>query len=183
MSVVPPLSGPPLYRYIPGVGRVAAVSCGEGTSVTGTCVTAYSTSDQLLTAGTAANIAHDTVPFSYGITVTTGANGDFQVPTTGIYKLIPSVQYKSAGNGNITIWIKVNGTNVPDSSTLTLFKNGEEGIVTTEYLLSLSTGDRVQVWALAQSANCDINYIAAGGSGANTYPAAPGVITNMYRIR
>jgi len=29
MSVVPPLSGPPLYRYIPGVGRVAASFPGE----------------------------------------------------------------------------------------------------------------------------------------------------------
>jgi len=29
MSVVPPLSGPPLYRYIPGVGRVAASIPGE----------------------------------------------------------------------------------------------------------------------------------------------------------
>ncbi len=28
MSVVPPLSGPPLYRYIPGVGRVASVQVG-----------------------------------------------------------------------------------------------------------------------------------------------------------
>ena len=29
MSVVPPLSGPPLYRYVPGVGRVAATIQGE----------------------------------------------------------------------------------------------------------------------------------------------------------
>lgn len=29
MSVVPPLSGPPLYRYIPGVGKVAASIPGE----------------------------------------------------------------------------------------------------------------------------------------------------------
>lgn len=179
MSTAP--RGGILYRYIPGTGRVAAVECGA--SPTTTCATAYSTSDQTLTAGTAANIAHDTVPFSYDISVSTGASGYFRVPATGIYKIIPSVQFLAVGNGSITIWVKVNGTNVPDSSTLTLFKNNEEGIVTTEYLLSLSVGDQVQIWALAQTANCVINYIAAGGVGANAYPAAPGIITNMYRIR
>ena len=175
------MRGPPLYRYIPGVGKVTAVEC--STPPTATCATAFSTSDQLLTAGTAANISHDTIPFSYGITVVPGANGYFQVPSAGVYKIIPSVQYLSAGNGSIVIWIKVNGTNVPDSSTITLYKNGEEGVITCEYLLSLNANDQVQVWALARTANCNVNYIEAGGSGANAYPAAPGIITNMYRIR
>ena len=181
MSVVPPLRGIPLYRYIPGVGKVAAIEC--GTSPTATCITAFSTSDQSLVAGTAANITHDTVPFSYGITSVTGTNGYFRVPATGIYKIIPSVQTLSAGNGSITIWIKVNGVNVPNTATLTLFKNNEEAVITCEYLLELNENDQVEVWALAQTANCVINYIVGGGSGANVYPAAPGVITNMYRIR
>lgn len=38
MSVVPPLSGPPLYRYIPGVGKVA-VSQNGATGPTGPSVT------------------------------------------------------------------------------------------------------------------------------------------------
>lgn len=171
-----------LYRYIPGVGRVASIEC-AASSITATCATAYSTSDQTLTAGTAANIAHDTVPFSYDIQVVTGASGYFKVLATGIYKIIPSIQYLSAGNGSMTFWIKVNGSNVLDTSTFTLTKNNEEGIVTTEYLLSLNANDQVQIWGLAGSANCSINYIAGGGTGANAYPAAPGVITNMYRIR
>lgn len=179
MSTAP--RGGILFRYTPGVGRVAAVEC--GTSPTATCTTAFSTVDQSLVAGTAANIAHDTVPFSYGITVTTGANAAFVVPSTGVYKIIPSVQFLSGGNGSLTIWVKVNGSNVANSATLTLAKNGEEGIITCEYLLELNMNDSVQVWALAQSANMSINYIAGGGSGANAYPAAPGIITNMYRIR
>lgn len=184
MSTAP--RGSILFRYTPGVGRVAAIDCcgsGSGTGVTGTCATAYSTSDQTLVSGTAANIAYDTVPFSYGITVTTGANSAFVVQSAGIYKIIPSVQLLSAGNTSLAIWIKVNGTNVPDSTTLTLAKNNEEGIITTEYLLSLNAGDSIQVWAIAGAANCVVNYVAAGGSGANAYPAAPGIITNIYRIR
>lgn len=179
MSTAP--RGGILFRYTPGVGRVAAVEC--GTSPTATCATAFSTIDQTLVAGTAANIAHDTVPFSYGITVTTGANAAFVVPATGVYKIIPSVQYLSGGNGSITIWLKVNGSNVANTATLTLAKNNEENVITCEYLLELTLGDSLQVWALAQSANISVNYIAGGGAGANAYPAAPGIITNIYRIR
>lgn len=179
MSTAP--RGSILFRYTPGVGRVAAVEC--GTNPTATCATAFSTSDQSLSVGTAANIAHDTVPFSYGIRTTTGANGGFTVPAAGVYKIIPSVQFLSGGNGNLTVWIKVNGVNVSNSSTLTLAKNGEEGVITCEYLLDLNAGDFVQVWGIAQSAGMTVNYIAGGGSGADAYPAAPGIITNMYRIR
>lgn len=179
MSTAP--RGGILYRYIPGTGRVAAVEC--GTSPTATCATAFSTSDQALTAGTAAVVAHDTVGFSYGITTTSGAAAAFAVPATGVYKIIPSLQCLGEGNGSITIWIKVNGASVANTATRTAFKTNDEIVITCEYLLELNAGDSMQVWALAQSANCVIDYIAGDGTPPNTYPAAPGVITNVYRIR
>lgn len=178
MSIVPPLRGTPLYRYIPGTGRVTAVQCSQ--DPTETFITACSTSDQSLTAGTAALIAHDTTTLTNGMEQT---GGTFTILRGGVYKLLPSVQYLGAGNGELTIWIKVNGTNVANSATLTHFKQNDEGVIVTEYILSLVTGDTVEVWALTTGANCTINYIAAGGSAPNDYPAAPGVITNMYRIR
>lgn len=176
-----------LFRYTPGVGKVAALDC-CGTSrsggTTSTCATAFSTSSQTLVAGTAANIAHDTVPFAYdGIVVVTGTNGYFQVPAKGVYKIIPSIQYLTAGNGSLTVWVKVNGTSVTNSATLLNTTNNNQGIFTTELLLELNANDQVQIWGLAQSQNCVVTYLAAGGSGANAYPAAPGIITNMYRIR
>lgn len=184
MSTAP--RGSTLFRYTPGVGRVAALDCcgaGSGTNLTSTTATAFSTLSQTLFIGTAANIAHDTVPFSYGITTVTGANGYFQVPTTGIYKIIPSIQYLSAGNGTLTVWIKVNGNNLSNSATFLHTTNNNQGVFTTEYLLELNAGDQVQVWGLATLHDCVVRYLAAGGSGANAYPAAPGIITNMYRIR
>ena len=183
MSTAP--RGSILFRYVPGVGRVSTIPCCPAPDApTATCSTAYSTTDQTLTAGTAAVIAHDTVPFSYGITTTTGANTRFTVPATGVYKIIPSFQYVcTAGNAGLTIWLRVNGTNVPDSSTYTVVKNAEEGVITTEYLLEMNAGDFVQIVALATTHDILVNYIAGGGSGANAYPAAPGIITNMYRIR
>ena len=174
-----------LFRYVPGVGRVSTTPCCPAPiAPSATCATAYSTADQTLAHGTAALVAHDTVPFSYGITVTTGANAKFTVPAAGVYKIIPSLQYVgNNGNAGITIWLKVNGTNVADTATYTVVKNGEEGVITCEYLREMNAGDFVQVAALATTQNVIVNYIAAGGSGADAYPAAPGIITNMYRIR
>lgn len=153
-----------------------------GAVATTTYASAYSTSDQTLTAGTAANIAHDTVGLNNGITVTTGGAGFFTVPTTGIYKLIYSIQIVGSGNGNVSFWLKKNGTNISDTTTLTIFKNGEESVVCTEYILNLNANDQIQVWGIAIGANSTINYIIAGGTPPNDYPAAPGIITNIYRI-
>jgi hypothetical protein len=164
-------SGPtgPAYQLAPGL--------------TTQCASAVSTIDQTISNGVAAIVQHDTVDFSYGITVTTGSSGKFKVATAGVYKVLPSVQYKGNANGSITIWLKVNGSNAANTGTLTTVKNGEEGVITCEYLLNLAAGDEVQVWSLAQGHDSVINYIAGGGSGSNAYPASPGVITNMYRIR
>lgn len=152
-------------------------------NLTETCASAFSTTDQTLVNGTAANIAHTSVSLSYGIAVTTGSNSYFQVPTAGVYKFIPSVQYLGDANETLILWIKVNGSNVSDTGTLARIRNNEEGIITCEYLLDLSANAQVQVWGLAQGHNGTINYIAGGGSAPNAYPASPGVITNMYRIR
>lgn len=159
--------------------------CGtSGGGTTSTTASAFSTSSQILVAGTATNIAHDTVSFAYGgATVVTGANGYFQVPTAGVYKFIPSIQFKAAGNGKLTVWIKVNGNNLPNTATLLDAPNNSQGVFTTEILLELNANDQVQFWGLATSFDLDVTYLPAGGSGANAYPAAPGVITNMYRIR
>ncbi len=116
--------------------------------------------------------------------MTTGSDAKFTVPATGVYKIIPSIQYiGNTGNAALTIWLRVNGTNVADTSTYTVVKNAEEGVITCEYLLEMNAGDNVQICALATTQNVIVNYISGGGSGANAYPAAPGVITNMYRIR
>jgi len=109
-----------LYRYVPGTGRVASVECSP--NLTSTCATAYSTADQALTAGTVAVVRHDVADFSYGIMTNLGAGTYFMVPATGVYKIIPSLQCLGAGNGTLTIFLRVNGANVANTATRTAFK-------------------------------------------------------------
>jgi hypothetical protein len=57
-------------------------------------------------------------------------------------------------------------------------------VYTTEVLLQLVANDRVQIWAQPNTDGVRIDYIAgAGGTGTNAYPDAPGIITNMYKLR
>jgi hypothetical protein len=79
--------------------------------------------------------------------------------------------------------MKVNGSNVPNTTTYLTFKNNEKQVFTTEILLQLSTSDQVQVWTQASVGGAIIDYISTGGAGSNAYPAAPGIITNMYKLR
>jgi hypothetical protein len=154
-----------------------------GPTNTAICATARSTASQTLSANVSENLQHDVADFAYGISVTTGANGYFQVPSTGIYKIIPSLQVTATGNGDIHVWIKVNGTNVNNTTTYMTFKNGDKHIFTTELLLQLNANDQVQLWVQSSISGGVIEYIAAGGTSPNNYPAAPGIITNMYKLR
>jgi hypothetical protein len=101
------------------------------------------------------------------------------VPSAGVYKIIPSLQLEGTGNGHIHVWLKVNGINVPNTTTYLTFKNGEYQVFTTEILLELDADDEVQVWAQSSVAGNVLQYIPAGSD----YPAAPGIITNMYKLR
>lgn len=155
---------------------------GPAGNLTTTTATAFSTSLQSLTANTSANVRHDSTPFAYSITVTTGSPTSFVVANTGIYKIIPSLQVLGSNNGNIRIWLKVNGSNITDSGTDTAYKQNDTVVITCEYLLSLNSGDSIEVWCQSTT-NATIPYLASGGTSPNDYPACPGVITNIYRIR
>jgi hypothetical protein len=111
-------------------------------------------------------------------------NGYFRVPSAGVYKLIPSLQINVTNNGDIHVWIKVNDVNVANTTTYMAIKNGDKHVFTTEILLELRADDRVQIWTQANvTGSSVIQYIRADGIPPNDYPAAPGIITNMYKIR
>jgi len=146
---------------------------------TNTYISAYSNVTQTILANNAANVRHDIVSVRNGIELVTGTNSYFLIKRSGIYKIIPSIQFKGTNKDTIYIWIKVNGVNVPDTTTATVLQaNNEEGVITTEYLLSLNKNDTIQVWAFALTRNWSVNVIAA----TDPYPQAPGIITNMYAL-
>ena len=82
MSVVPPLTGPPLYRYIPGVGKVGTTQNGatgptgpQGIPGTSTATGATGTTGPTGPLGTAPTGAASTVTGPTGFTGNTGPTG------------------------------------------------------------------------------------------------------------
>jgi hypothetical protein len=103
----------------------------------------------------------------------------FQVADTGVYKLLYSVQFIGRSNGQIAVWLVVNGNAIANSSTYTAFKNGDEGIITCEYITALNAGD---VWgwnAEALGGPVDLTVLPP----TLTIPLCPAIITNAYRLR
>jgi hypothetical protein len=154
-----------------------------GDPPTAICATARSTASQGFTAGVSDNIQHDAVDFEYGITVTTGATGYFEVPSAGVYKIIPSLQLNPENNGHIHVWLKVNEAHADNTGAYLAFKSGDYQVFTTEILLELQANDQVQVWAQPSVTGSIIQYIPPGGTAPNDYPAAPGIVTKMYKLR
>ena len=154
-----------------------------GSSYTETFITAdNSNTSQTITAGTPTLIDHYAVPLSNRISASPPATTPFQsfeVTDAGTYKLLYSVQFLADGNGEIAVWLVVNGSPVVNTATYTAFKNGDEGVITCEFIVALASGDTWSWGVEAIGSNVDLEVIAPTLS----IPVAPAIITNAYRLR
>ena len=182
MSTIPPLRGTPLYRYIPGVGRVAAVQC-TGPGVAPLYGSFISSTTQ--SAGTTNAVAITYSERTIGdINVVGGTypNSEVLIPTTGVYRVMFSAQCdSSSGTHYIEIFPVVNGVSVPDSNTRIRLSAAVESCLTAEYFLSFTQGDKLEMFAFGDSANARILAITGGG-GTPTIPDIPSIILTIQRI-
>jgi hypothetical protein len=183
MSVVPPLHGIPLYRYIPGVGRVAAVQC--GTSLTPVYGSFLSSTTQL-TSPSNTSIA---ITYSERTIGTIGVNGSYPsseivIPTAGVYRILFSAQCDVAVGGAIStldIFPVVNGTSVPKSNTRIRLSASAESCLVVEYIISFNANDTLQLYMRGTTVDARLLAIASG-SGTPALPATPSIILNLTRI-
>lgn len=140
-------------------------------------ISAYSTLSQTITdSGVVFTLSHDATFYSSNITLTSNR---FYVTYTGLYKILYSAQYIGNNSGKLKIWLNNNGNNVPFSSTLTSFKQSDEGVITVEYIERISAGNYVELQATnTTGASATIFVTASSGS----IPASPGMITDIFRI-
>jgi hypothetical protein len=142
-----------------------------------------SNTTQTITAGSPTLIDHYNVSLSNGISASPPATTPFQafeVATSGTYKLLYSVQFLgTSGNGEIAVWLVVNGSPVVNTSTYTAFKNGDEGVITCEFIVQLTAGDTWSWGVETIGSNVDLVVIAPTLS----IPTCPAIITNAYRLR
>ena len=180
MSVVPPLTGPPLYRYIPGVGKVtASIQCGGITPLYGSFLS--STTQNATTTNPVA------ITYSERTIGTINVNGSFPnseivIPTTGIFRVLFSAQCdSSSGTHYLEIFPVVNGTSVSKSNTRIRLNAASEACLVVEYILSFNVNDKLQLFMIADNTNARLLAITRGG-GTPVVPDVPSIIMNVTRI-
>jgi hypothetical protein len=179
MSVVPPLTGPPLYRYIPGVGKVASIQCGGITPLYGSFLS--STTQNATTTNPVA------ITYSERTIGTINVNGSFPnseivIPTTGIFRVLFSAQCdSSSGTHYLEIFPVVNGTSVSKSNTRIRLNAASEACLVVEYILSFNANDKLQLFMIGSNTNARLLAITGGG-GTPVVPDVPSIIMNVTRI-
>ena len=134
-------------------------------------------------------LASTTTAYTITMDSTDGSNGvRIGSPTSrvyfdyaGVYSVTFSVQFASTDSSihNTRIWLRKNGTDIPDSASETAVPNKHAGIdgqiiTTVNFVLELAAGDYLEVVWNGESTNLSIETIAAGTTP--TAPRSPSII-------
>lgn len=143
----------------------------------------YSTSDQnALATSTEYIMSVNNEGYSQDISLVD--SNKFTVKYGGIYNLQFSAQFKhrtggGGGSGNsVWVWLKKNGTSVPDSSTRLNIQTGEYAAASWNFFSRLDDGDYLELAWSVSTTNINLEYEAA----ASPHPAIPSLIVTVSQI-
>lgn len=120
--------------------------------------------------------------------VTLSNNSRLNVPNDGIYNIQFSAQFKNIENAqeDVTIWFRVNGTDVPASGTQITIPARKSagifgyGVASWNIFLDLNAGQYVEIMWLPTIASLTLENLPASLSPA--YPAIPSVIATVNQV-
>lgn len=141
----------------------------------------YDTTTQTAAAAnTAYAMTFNATDIASGVTIGTPTSR-FVVDTLGTYNLQFSAQLDrtSATDGLVWIWLRKNGTDVPESAGQIRIKgNNAETIAAWNYLVQLDAGQYVEIMWAADDTASRIQAVAAAG----VVPGIPSVIATMANV-
>lgn len=119
-------------------------------------------------------------PMQYGVYIGTPTSRVY-VDNTGNYNIQFSLQLYSsnASAKNVSIWLRVNGVDVPDSATVISIKdNGTATVAAWNFVINLTAGDYFELVWSADNTAVSIQSSAAS----SPRPAIPGVILTVTSL-
>lgn len=190
-----PLAGTELFETVQGglSKRVAASAIANTAtavpyaSLVGRAfLQAFSSVDQTGNIAAATAIRLETTDFGAGISIANDGGGQptrITFAAAGTYMLAPSIQFanSSSSDHTATVWFRLNGTNIPNSATITSIPKVAEGgaqffqIVIYE---QVTAGQYIEIMWLPSNAAVTVEHTAAGAIA----PAIPSVICAAERI-
>ena len=137
-----------------------------------------STQSQNITQGEALPFTYDTQDITPVKISQSGEN--IFVEKGGMYKVMTSLQCNktTGGNGDLEMWIAINGTAVPNSATRTQINQNQEVVMSVEWFVELSSGDAVSIVGYSRTTGLQALAIPEDPP----IPAIPSIITTIMRI-
>jgi len=115
---------------------------------------------------------------SEGVSVV--SNSELTIANAGVYSITFSAQIKAdGGQDTIWMWLKKNGTNVADTATKLIAKNGEESVMTVEWIVNAAANDYYEIAWQNLNGYADLLYEGASGN----IPAIPSIIASVKQCR
>lgn len=147
------------------------------------------TTDQAVAAGGTTVVKYDTVEASNGVSVVndpiTLRPTRLTVSVNGVYAFTLSPQLQHTGGGTVTIifWSRLNGTNIPrSSSSLEMGNNNNRTLPFIELILPLSAGDYVEWVFTSSGTNTSLEHFPEVVGPPFDVPAIPSVIAGVKLI-
>ena len=124
------------------------------------------------------SVTFDTTDKSDGVSV--ASNSQITFANSGTYSITFSAQILAdGGQDTVRLWLKKNGTNVPNTTTKLIAKNGEETVMTVNYVVDAIANDYYEV--VFETVGGDGTLVFEPASG--NYPAVPSIILTAVQVR
>lgn len=146
----------------------------------------YDTTDQSVTSGQVAPMQYNTNDFASGVSILNDTNADptiIKLTNAGKYNIQFSAQlYRESGGSaaHVYIWLRKNGTNIPDTSTkINLANNNTYVVAAWNFLVSAAAGDEYQImW----SQDASVLLVHEAENLVVPCPAIPSVILTVTQV-
>ena len=129
-------------------------------------------------AGVSQSVNFEVTDKSEGVSI--ASNSQITLANSGTYSITFSAQIKAdGGQDTIWMWLKKNGTNVANTSTKLIGKNGEETVLTVNYVVDAVANDYYELAWENLNGHADLLFEGASGN----YPAIPSIILTVTQVR
>ena len=141
--------------------------------------TFYSTITQSGSANVSQSMSYNNTDYASGVSIVNGSQITLQ--NVGVYNIQFSAQLvdTSFGDSTIRIWLKKNGTNVPNTATKIFLPSNEELVAAWNWIVPATSPNDYYVIAW-QTTDNDAHILYEPASG--NYPAIPSIILTVTQV-
>jgi hypothetical protein len=139
----------------------------------------YSTITQSGSANVSQSMSYNNTDYAAGVSIVNGSQ--ITLENVGVYNIQFSAQIVDTGGGDSTIriWLKKNGTNVPNTSTKIFLQSNKELVAAWNWIVPATSPNDYYVIAW-QTTDNDAHILYEPASG--NYPAIPSIILTVTQV-